>query len=124
MREWERRATSRAPATEGSHMANLLQFGDGLVTLEHLEGVSVVTLNRPESRNSINHPMRAAMVEAFTAANGSPESRAVVVTGGQEHFCGGGDLKGMGDRDIRSVHDRMRMAADVVRLIRRAPKPY
>ncbi|WIW89544.1 enoyl-CoA hydratase/isomerase family protein [Sphingobium sp. V4] len=105
-------------------MGDIVAHGDGLVTSERRDGINIITLNRPESRNTINHALRVAMVEAFSAANADRDSRAVVVTGAEGHFSGGGDLKGMTDRDIRSVHERMNMAAQVTRLIRRSPKPY
>ena len=105
-------------------MTGIVEFGGGLVTLEVRDGIGIATLNRPEARNTINHPLRAAMVAAFSAANADPAIRAVVLTGAGGHFSGGGDLKGMSDRDVASVHSRMLMAAQVARLVHRAPKPY
>lgn len=95
-----------------------------LVRFERRGDIGVVMLNRPECRNAINHALRVALVEALRIANADSSTRAVVLTGAADHLCGGGDLTGMDERDISSVHDRMRMAAEVVRLIRRSPKPY
>lgn len=105
-------------------MADVKEFGDGLALLERRDSLAIVTLNRPERRNAITHALRKAILDAFRFANLDRSIRAVVLTGAGGHFCGGGDLSGMDDRDVASVHERMRMAADVVRAIRRAPKPY
>lgn len=95
-----------------------------LVTLTQKDGVSVVTLNRPDRRNAINHALRVQLVATLRAANDEPATRAVILAGAGGHFCGGGDLTGMDDRDVASVHARMQMVAEVVGLIRQSRKPY
>lgn len=97
---------------------------EGLVTLTRKDGFGVVTLNRPDRRNAINHALRVDLVSALRAANEDPDTRAVILTGSGEHFCGGGDLAGMDDRDVTSVHARMQMASEVATLIRQSRKPY
>lgn len=97
---------------------------EGLVTVTQKGGVSVVTLNRPDRRNAINHLLRVALVAALADANACAETGAVILTGAGDHFCGGGDLTGMDDRDVGSVHARMQMVAEVVGLIRQSRKPY
>lgn len=95
-----------------------------LVTLSTRDGLSIITLNRPDRRNAINHALRVQLIAMLRAANDEPETRAVILTGAGGHFCGGGDLTGMDDRDIASVHARMQMVAELVGLIRLSRKPY
>lgn len=55
----------------------------------------VITLNRPESKNSINGEMLVRMYDAFVEADTDPEIRAIVLTGAGGNFCSGADLKAM-----------------------------
>ena len=55
----------------------------------------IVTLNRPESKNSINGEMLVRMYDAFVEADADPEIRAIVLTGAGGNFCSGADLKSM-----------------------------
>lgn len=52
-----------------------------------------ITLNRPESRNAINHAMEVEVKHALLRANADPGVRAVVLTGAAPAFCSGIDLK-------------------------------
>lgn len=97
---------------------------DGLVLLSRLDQFSVVTLNRPDHKNAINHDLRVELVATLRTANRDSVTKAVVLTGAGGHFCGGDDLMGMDDRDVASVHARMQTVAEVVSLIRQSRKPY
>lgn len=55
----------------------------------------IVTLNRPERKNSINGEMLVRMYDAFVEADTNPEIRAVILTGAGGNFCSGADLKEM-----------------------------
>lgn len=93
------------------------------ILVDRQEAVSIITLNRPEHRNAINPTLRLQLIPALRAANEDSETRAVVLTGAGGHFCSGGDLKAMDQRDLVSVHERMRTVAELVMLIRNAPSP-
>lgn len=74
--------------------------GDGteaeLVTTERRGHVQVITINRPEARNSINKAVAEALGDALEAADSDPEVRAIVLTGaGDKAFCAGADLKAL-----------------------------
>src|SRR5579864_6132252 len=65
------------------------------VQVETQGAVALLTLNRPDSANTLN--LQAAMdllAAAMTCAR-NPAVRAVVLTGAGRQFCFGGDLRGM-----------------------------
>ena len=64
------------------------------VVLSELEdGVSTITLNRPERLNAINPALLAELTAALSAANGDAGVRAIVLCGAGRAFCAGDDLK-------------------------------
>src|SRR5438105_15235047 len=62
------------------------------LTYESRDGVAIVTLNRPETRNAINNDMALALRDAWIRLNES-DDRVGVVTHAGEHFTGGADIK-------------------------------
>ena len=65
-----------------------------LATLE--DGVALLTLNRPGSRNALSDTLSPALRRMFATLRETPEARCVVLTGAGTAFCAGGDVKGMG----------------------------
>ena len=64
-----------------------------VVLVERREALALVTLNRPESLNSVNAQMREALIEALSELNRDSLVRAVVIAGaGDRAFCSGQDL--------------------------------
>lgn len=55
--------------------------------------VATITLNRPESMNSLDVPTKDALLAAARSAADDPGVRAVVLTGTGRGFCTGQDLK-------------------------------
>ncbi len=60
------------------------------------EGVTLVTLNRPDSLNAMNHELVAKVHEVLDEVDGDHSCRAVILTGAGRAFCAGLDLKGSG----------------------------
>jgi len=61
------------------------------------DAVAIVKLNRPESRNSLNHAMRMELRQAITQANNADEVKAVVLAGEGKGFCAGADISDFSD---------------------------
>jgi enoyl-CoA hydratase/carnithine racemase len=57
--------------------------------------VAVLTLNRPEARNSLSEEMMGAVTRAVRELAGADDIRAVVITGAGTAFSAGHDLKEM-----------------------------
>ena len=73
---------------------------------EDIGGVAVLTLNRPETRNSLSEAMLEALGDALTAIAHDPSVRAVVLAANGQAFSSGHDLKELNRR--RSDADRGR----------------
>lgn len=64
-----------------------------LVLCHRDETCLTVTINRPQKANSLTGDMLMALRDAFVAAQGDEDLRAVIITGaGDRVFCGGADL--------------------------------
>lgn len=57
------------------------------------DGVAVITINRPEARNSIDRETALAVEAAIKTIEADPAIRAGVITGAGGNFCAGMDLK-------------------------------
>ncbi|MEU6079203.1 enoyl-CoA hydratase-related protein [Streptomyces sp. NPDC047108] len=81
-------------------------------------GVSWITLNRPEAMNAVSWDQRERVIALLEAASADPGVRAVVITGTGKGFCAGADLRGApANTGERAAEERI--AGDVARTIRR-----
>jgi enoyl-CoA hydratase len=63
------------------------------VLVEKTEGVAILTLNRPEQLNAMNHALSAELHEAVARLSADAEIGCIVVTGsGDKAFSAGGDI--------------------------------
>ena len=79
------------------------------VLYEKTDNIVTITLNRPDSLNSINRQLRADLAEAITAFDGDSDARVAIVTGAGRAFCAGRDLK---ERASDNAEGRQARAAD------------
>ncbi|MFO1463621.1 MAG: enoyl-CoA hydratase/isomerase family protein [bacterium] len=63
--------------------------------VERDQGVTTITLNRPELHNCFNETMIAELARACAEFGKDPETRLIVLTGAGESFCAGADLNWM-----------------------------
>ena len=63
------------------------------VTSECIDGITVVTLNRPDVRNAVDADTARDLHAAFLAYDDDPASRVAVFHGAHGHFCAGWDLQ-------------------------------
>ena len=59
---------------------------------QQLNGVSVIRLNRPKVRNALNSMLRQELAEIFIKLNDDPQTKAIVLTGGDKVFAAGADI--------------------------------
>jgi enoyl-CoA hydratase len=71
-----------------------------------VDGVALVTIDRPEVLNAIDRRTTDALVTALEALGADPACRAIVITGaGERAFAAGADVAGMAERtaaDLRA----------------------
>lgn len=60
------------------------------------EAITVITLDRPERRNALDHDTLGELIDALDAAK-ARATRVLVLTGASGHFCAGADLSGVED---------------------------
>lgn len=63
-----------------------------VVEFEKKGHIALITLNRPEARNSMNPELGARLAEAWQQVRDDDEIRVAVVTGTGSAFCAGADL--------------------------------
>ena len=67
------------------------------------DGVSLITLNRPERLNAINKAMTLELGELVTELESNDDIRGVIVTGEGRAFCAGADIKEMAELSFADV---------------------
>jgi enoyl-CoA hydratase/carnithine racemase len=103
---------------------------DGEVLLREDRGpVALLTLNRPEARNSLAEDLIAAVTGAMREVGGQDAIRAVVITGAGSAFCSGHDLKELTahrndpDRGRAFFAKTMNACSEMMLSLVRCPKP-
>jgi 2-(1,2-epoxy-1,2-dihydrophenyl)acetyl-CoA isomerase len=96
---------------------------------EVADGVSTITLNRPDAANALLPAMRDAIIDLLEAADPDPAIRAVAIRANGRHFCSGADVGSIatgraseplvGDGMRRIMHGAQRLVAAVLD----CPKP-
>jgi enoyl-CoA hydratase/carnithine racemase len=81
------------------------------LTIEIADGVALLTMNSPETRNVLGFDQPSAEIEAACAMIAvNRDVRAVVLTGAGKAFSAGGDIKNMAARldnqDHQPIDDR------------------
>lgn len=95
--------------------------GGGTVTLEHRDGIAILTINRPAALNAIN----AAVLADLAAAVGQRgDARALVITGaGPKAFVAGADISEMRALDNAGANAFARRGQAVFRSLEELPIP-
>ena len=66
------------------------------------DGIAIITLNRPDTRNALSKDVREGLFAAWERFEREPRLRVAILTGaGDKAFCAGGDLKEMVERKLR-----------------------
>lgn len=76
---------------------------------EVTDGVAIWRLNQPELRNPLSAELKAEFTQAAAEFRDTPDQRALIITGTDDIFCAGGDLRSM-DKTPGTVGTRGRLA--------------
>lgn len=63
-----------------------------ILTEQLANGICVITLNRPKVRNALNTELRQKLADIFIQLNDDPQTKAIVLTGGDKVFAAGADV--------------------------------
>jgi enoyl-CoA hydratase len=70
---------------------------------EQRGAVALVTIDRPERRNAVDHDALEGLDAAIAAASSTRDTRVFVLTGANGHFCAGADLTGLEDESFAAT---------------------
>lgn len=91
------------------------------------EQVGVITLNRPDTLNSLTFAVYRELTDLFAALEKEKSVRSIVITGEGRGFCSGGDqhdiIKELFSRDMPGLVEFTRMTCDLIKNIRAVRKP-
>ena len=90
------------------------------VLLDVDNDIALVTLNRPEKRNSINEALLTGLYDALEQIEASREIRAGIITGNGKSFCAGIDLSAL---ETDNVFDPRGDGTDLLDLFSACTKP-
>lgn len=95
------------------------------IILEISDGISIITLNRPQVYNALSTALINEITQAVEASSADTSVRVIVITGvGDKAFCSGADLKAGMDGGMTSLGDSLRKNYNpMIRAIRNAEKP-
>jgi enoyl-CoA hydratase/carnithine racemase len=109
--------------------ANPARANESILLREDLNGICVLTLNRPEARNALSEGMLSDLTQTLAAIAKTDSVRAVVLAANGPAFCAGHDLREMTAR--RSDADQGRayfeqiweMCSALMQTMMRLPQP-
>jgi trans-feruloyl-CoA hydratase/vanillin synthase len=97
------------------------------ILVNTVDGVTTITLNRPDKRNAMSPELHREMVEALEFLRDDPATQVLVITGAGEAFSAGQDLKKYFHETKDDAAARVRARRDShewrQRLLQNFPKP-
>ena len=104
---------------------------DDSILFQRRGPIGLLTLNRPERLNAINHDMLRALRSFFDERHRDYACRVIIVTGAGRGFCAGLDLKagdeqGQWQPGVGAIQDSYTFQSDIADLVvkmRRCPQP-
>ncbi len=74
------------------------------ILVEQKDGVTLVTLNRPQALNALNSKVLAELIDAFAAYDCNDAQRCLVLTGSEKAFAAGADIKEMQSQGFADMY--------------------
>ncbi|WP_417223019.1 enoyl-CoA hydratase-related protein [Amphritea sp.] len=76
------------------------------ILTEVKQGVGIITLNRPEAMNALNATLCREVGEAVDRFEADDAIGCTIITGGEQVFAAGADIKEMKDQSFADLHNR------------------
>ena len=86
--------------------------------------VAVLTINRPDKRNALNHEVRSDLYQMLKEVDVREEIRAAVITGAGEAFVAGADIAAMKDYGQEDAMKASREGSDIFLFIENMKIPF
>jgi enoyl-CoA hydratase len=86
-----------------------------------IPAVAIIKINRPEAKNALNTQVRKLLSEAVALQADNDDIHVIVITGGDEVFAAGADLKELAEASAMEVY--LRRAERYWQSIANCPKP-
>jgi enoyl-CoA hydratase/carnithine racemase len=98
---------------------------EALVLRHDDEGVTTLTMNRPQARNALSQGMLRALLDTFIEVSTDEAARVVILAGAGPGFCAGHDLKEIKAQNYSRNYTEQLFAdcAELMQTIIRLPKP-
>jgi len=96
---------------------------DQFLLRTQVDGILCLTLNNPDSRNSLSSHLLAELKDSFDYIRDDPTVRVVVVRSEGPAFSSGHDLNELVNRDTESYSSLFAACTSVMEAIRLSPKP-
>ena len=98
---------------------------EALVLRDDVEGVTTLTMNRPQARNALSQGMLRAMLDAFIEVSTDELVRVAILAGAGSGYCAGHDLKEIKAQNYSRNYTEQLFAdcAELMQTIIRLPKP-
>lgn len=97
------------------------------VLVQHDGPITTILLNRAEKLNALDETMQCGLADALAAIAHDTSVRVAVITGKGRAFCAGGDIEAMSalktEHHSATFRARLEAGNEIVRAIRRLPKP-
>jgi enoyl-CoA hydratase len=84
------------------------------VLLEIQKGIAIITLNRPEKKNSLNQAALTAFFNHIDEVDSNDDIRVAIITGSGNSFCAGLDLGAFGKEELIDVRGDGRILIDIM----------
>ena len=98
--------------------------GDALLSSTGSDGVTTLTINRPERRNAVNSAVIEEIARALKRAEDDGSTTVLVITGaGDKAFCAGADLAGADDAGPVDGHFARANIAELFKSMRTSRLP-
>ena len=99
-------------------------MSEQLLLTENRDGVLIVTLNRPESMNSLSRELLADLNKLVNEISVDKTVRVVVITGaGEKSFCSGADLRERATMSPIEVKQYIQMIRNTFTMVENLPQP-
>jgi len=97
-----------------------------VVLSEKIDRTALITINRPEARNSLTRSVTERLAAAVNDAANDASVRCIVITGAGGHFCAGADIRNTLAEDpdaLEHLDQYLDRYHAIIKAIVRAPKP-